>query len=456
MKTLITLALLMCVLQGCGPAGPGEQQTSHAADDATSDAHEDADEHGDDGEDEGHEEGHVELSAQQVEAAGIRVATTQSGRIETVLTFSATVSASLDAQAHINPRVGGLVRAIHASLGQSIQKGDPLCEIDSVDLGRAVSAFLGAKATVETSESTLARERELLTHNLELANEIFEREKDLAEREITTLSARYAAEQALQDAQLRLDSRMLEIEARLARERIELSAAHRELDILGLEAADLTKIVASGDEPHIPFGTYTIRAPRDGIIVDRDVTENEFVDPKMTLFNLQDLSRVWVLASIYEQDLISMKIGATASVHLDAFPDVEFRGEVGFIDYRIDRTTRAASLRIELDNGPIDAWDEPWPIRPGMFGVVEITTGVLDAAVAIPESALVHEDEGEFVFVTHEPGTFERRAVRLGTSGHDNVEIVDGLEPGESIVIAGTFALKSASRAGELGEGHSH
>ncbi len=453
MRTLIALSLIPFVLIGCGHSDHSGEPTTQAASDDGHDQHEEDGVHV---EDEEHEEGHVELTSDQVEAAGITTASVQSGQIDSVLTLSASVAASLDAQAHINPRVGGLVRKIHASLGQSVTTGDPLCEIDSVDLGRAVSAFLGAKATVETSEETLARERELLTRNLELAREIFERERDLAEREITTLSAQYAAEQALQDAQLRLDSRVLEIEARLARERIELAASHRELDILGLEATDLATIVATGDEPHAPFGTYVIRAPRDGIIVDRDVTENEFVDPEMTLFNLQDLSEVWVLASVYEQDLVSARIGATATVHLDAFPGVELRGEVGFIDYHIEPATRAASIRIELANGPIDAWGEEWPIRPGMFGIAEITTGAHEAAVVIPESALVHEDVGEFVFVLDEPGVFERRAVQVGAAAHDNVEITAGLEPGETIAISGTFALKSAARAGELGGGHSH
>lgn len=453
MKTLIALSLIPFVLFGCGPSEHSGESTTQAASDDAHDQHEEDGEHV---EDEEHKEGHVELTADQIEAAGIRTAAVQAGHIDSLLTLSASVAASLDAQAHINPRVGGLVRKIHASIGQSVSTGDPLCELESVDLGRAVSAFLGAQATVETSQDTLARERELLTRNLELAKVIYERERDLAERKITTLSTQYAAEQALQNAQLRLDSRVLEIEARLSRERIELAAAHRELDILGLEATDLATIVATGDEPHAPFGTYVIRAPRDGIIVDRDVTENEFVNPEMTLFNLQDLSVVWVLASVYEQDLVSVRVGATASVHLDAFPDVEFRGEVAFIDYHLEPSTRAASIRIELANGPIDAWDEEWPIRPGMFGTAEVSTGSHKAAVVIPESALVHEDVGEFVFVLDEPGVFERRAVQVGAAGHDNVEIIAGLEPGETIAISGTFALKSASRAGELGGGHSH
>ncbi|MCB9508496.1 MAG: efflux RND transporter periplasmic adaptor subunit [Myxococcales bacterium] len=443
MRRLITLTLVGFVLYGCGPSGADSEHTSLTAGDAGGGHEED-------------EEGHVELTPDQLESAGIRTVAAGPGQIQTTLELSASVAASLDAQAHVNPRVGGLVRTIHAQLGQFVKAGDPLCEIDSVDLGRALSAFLGAKATVETSTDILERERELLTRNKDLASEIFERQRDLAEREITTLSARYEAERDFQDAQLRLDSRVLELEARLARERIELVAAERELKILGLEPEALNEIAGKADEPNAPFGTYVIRAPLDGVIVSRDATKNEFVDLETTLFEIQDLSRVWVLGRVYEQDLASVRVGAAASVYLNAFPGVEVRGEVGFIDYRIETTTRAASVRIELDNVAIETWPEQLPIRPGMFASVKITTGVVDAAIVVPESAIVHESAGDFVFVEHEPGIFEQRAVRVGASEHDNVEIIDGLEPGESVAISGTFALKSAVRVGELGEGHSH
>ena len=110
--------------------------------------------------------------------------------------------------------------------------GDVLCEIDSADFGRLVSMFITAQATVTMDTETLAAERVLLERNVELAQEVFDREQALAEQEITTLAARYEAERRWQDARLRRDSRLLELESRLARDRIELVAAERELELI--------------------------------------------------------------------------------------------------------------------------------------------------------------------------------------------------------------------------------
>jgi cobalt-zinc-cadmium efflux system membrane fusion protein len=251
MRYLIGLAMIGLVAAGCGPSR-ADTDAEPGAGAGAADRH---DGHDAPGGQAAREEGRVAFSAQQVEAAGIRTVAVGPGRIETLLELSAVVDVNLDAQAHVNPRVGGLVRAIHARLGQAVRRGDPLCEIDSVDLGRAVGAFLGAQALLDASADILVRERALLARNLELAHEIFEREHDLAEREITTLSARYEAERALQEAQLRHDTRILELEARLAQQRIELVAAERELELLGLRHEDVTEIAAKAHEPHEPFGT---------------------------------------------------------------------------------------------------------------------------------------------------------------------------------------------------------
>jgi len=91
-----------------------------------------------------------------------------------------------------------------------------------------------------------------------------------------------------------------------------------------------------------------------------------------------------------------------------------------------------------------------------MFGSIEVTTGAVDAAVVVPESALVHEDDGEFVFVEEEERHFELRLVVVGAMSGGRVEILDGVVAGERVASAGTFLLKSAARSGELGEGHEH
>jgi RND family efflux transporter MFP subunit len=366
------------------------------------------------------------------------------------------VAVNRDALSHVNPRVAGLVIRIHVALGQTVQEGDPLCELDSVELGRAVADYLAQRASLQTTEQILARERELLDGDVALAEQVFERERDLAEQQITTLGSRYEAERALQETRLERDARILELQARASRERIALVAAERELELMGLSHEAVDELEQAADEPHAPLGSTLIRAPRSGVVVARDVTVNQFVDPATRLFEIQDLAHIWVLASVYEQDLAAVRLGAPAVVRLDAFPGVALPGEVGFIDYHVEPGTRAAAVRIELENAPIEAWPEPFPIRPGMYGRAEIRTDTREASVVVPESALVHGPGGEHVFVETAPGRFERRALRLGVVSPSQAEVLEGLAAGETVAAGGTFQLESALRTGELGGGHGH
>ncbi|HBP18361.1 MAG TPA: hypothetical protein DEA08_11295, partial [Planctomycetes bacterium] len=168
------------------------------------------------------------------------------------------------------------------------------------------------------------------------------------------------------------------------------------LRILGLTSADLGALEADEEHGH---GRYPLRAPRGGVIVARDVTENEFVDTSNKLFLIQDLSRVWVIASVYECDLTRVTRGQRVAVRLQAFPGVTLTGEVTFVDYRVDPTSRACKVRIELPNARIPGWEEDFPLRPGLFGTAELRVGERQAAVVVPERAIVHEGERTYVFV---------------------------------------------------------
>jgi Cu(I)/Ag(I) efflux system membrane fusion protein len=212
----------------------------------------------------------------------------------------------------------------------------------------------------------------------------------------------------------------------------------------------------AGAEPR--HGHMVLRAPRDGVVLERHVTLNEHVGTEDVLFVIHDLSTVWVLASVYEKDLAQLRPGQKAYVRLDALPGTQFVGEVSIIDYRVSPATRSASVRIELANEPVEGWPIEFPLRPGMFGDVEIVVDSRTGRVVLPEQAIVHEGEDSFVFVQEpgEPGTFRRQPVQVRPGSRDLVEIVEGVEPGQAVVVGGTFTLKSLARGEELGEGHSH
>jgi len=456
-------ALLSCwllLVPACSRGGgPAETHASHPGE----------------GEHDEHEGETVELTAAQVEAAGIRVEPAAGGEVTRHLTLPAVAAANADAVTHVNPKAPGIVRSIHKHLGENVAEGELLCVIDSVELGSAVAAFVRARALVAAAETTLEREGQLFQVRLETTERVLqgavdvdrrihEREQELREQAVSTIRPLLEAEKALQSSELakereltdlraQRDARLLALEVDLRERSIAEDAARNQLLALGIDAALLREL-----EPGSPLlaGTYEIRARRRGIVSGRHISTGEFVDAQTKLYTLEDLSRVWILASAFEGQIQSVRTGQTGTIHLDAFPGRGFEGQVTLVGYEVDRASRALGVRLELDNPTLPDWPEEFPLRPGMFGSVDLVVERTRARVVLPEGAVVHEDAGEFVFVRTAPGTFERRRVELGPPSGDVVEVRAGVEPGDEVVVAGTFPLESALRKSELGAGHAH
>jgi cobalt-zinc-cadmium efflux system membrane fusion protein len=421
------------------------------------------------------EEGHIELTQEQFRSAGIEVASAGPGRVFDALTLPGTVRPNADSVLHVTPRVAGQVRSVFKHLGQPVESGELLAIIDSVELGDAVADYLGDRGRVEAAEQTLARGRELYETRLAtllrvldgavaVHERIFEREEELQERAVSTVRPLLEADKALQAARLdrdrqltdleaQRDTRLLELDVDLRAKRIDLTAAANRLRTLGVGDEVLA---ALADDSPLLSGEYRVLAPGGGVVVDRHVSTGEYVEAGSKLFVVEDLSDVWFVASAFEEQLRSLRSGQTAYVSLDAFPDTVLDGTVSFLDYHVDPTSRSVGVRITLDNRQLASWPEALPLRPGMFGRVELETDARDAALVLPERALVHDDSSDYVFVQVEPFAFERRDVSVRHAAGGMVEVTRGLEVGEKVAFTGTFLLKSVERQGELGGGHDH
>jgi cobalt-zinc-cadmium efflux system membrane fusion protein len=450
------VAALLCLAPACSEEGHDEH----------------ADEEG------GHVEGEaewVELTSAQVEAAGIRVQRAAGGEIARQLSLSAVAAPNADMVTHVNPKAPGIVRSIHKHLGDDVEQGELLCVIDSVDLGGAVAGYVRARALVQAAQTTLEREAELfegrletvervLRGGVEINRRIHEREQELQEQAVSTIRPLLEADKALVNSELELDrqltdlraerdARLLALEVDLTERRINLDAARSALLSLGVDPALLEELEPGSS---LLAGTYELRAPRGGIVSGRHITTGEFVDAQTKLYTLEDLSRVWILAAAFEGQILSVRTAQAGRIHLDAFPGRVFEGRVTLVGYEVDPRSRALGVRLELQNPTLPDWPEKYPLRPGMFGSVDLELERVQARVVLPETALVHEDQGELVFVRTAPGRFERRHVDVGAVSGSVVEIRSGVEPGEEVAVIGTFPLKSAHRKGELGGGHSH
>jgi len=189
--------------------------------------------------------------------------------------------------------------------------------------------------------------------------------------------------------------------------------------------------------------TLPMPAPISGFVIEKDAVAGQMVDAGIRLYRIADLSIVWVLAEIYEQDLPFVQLGQEVVVKVPAFPDREFRGRVTFIYPTVDEKTRTERVRLEFEN-------PGYFLKPGMFVSAQIQVELADSAVLVPDSAILRSGEKNTVFVALDGGKFEARDVALGVEGADDlVQILSGLNAGERIVTSGQFLLDSESQLRE-------
>jgi RND family efflux transporter MFP subunit len=186
-----------------------------------------------------------------------------------------------------------------------------------------------------------------------------------------------------------------------------------------------------------------VNAPRDGVVVEKMVVQGQMVDAGLRLYRLADLSLVWVLSQVYEQDLAFLKLGQEAVMRLSYLPDREFRGRVTYIYPTLDEKTRTAKVRMEFHN-------PGFFLKPGMFATVELRAELESSTLLVPDMAVLRSGEKNTVFVALDGGKFEPRTVTLGPRAENNLyQVLSGLNEGEHVVTSGQFMLDSESQLRE-------
>jgi len=170
------------------------------------------------------------------------------------------------------------------------------------------------------------------------------------------------------------------------------------------------------------------------------------VKAESELFEVADVSQVWVQAEVYEKDLNRIQLGQVASISVDTYPDEMFFGKVAYIGDILDPQTRTVKVRCEVGN-------PNRKLKLDMFAMVKLPTKLNREALAVPSEAVQQIEGKNIVFIQKEPTKFEPRTVTAGDSVQGMTEILSGLEKGESVVTRGAFHLKSIVLGKELGEG---
>jgi RND family efflux transporter MFP subunit len=213
----------------------------------------------------------------------------------------------------------------------------------------------------------------------------------------------------------------------------EVEAARLRLQLLGLSAEQVRALTS----PSQVVSTIVVPAPITGVITSRSANLGQVVAMGQELLSVTDLSEVWVVGDLYEQDFKTVTVGSEAAITTPAYPGLMLRGRVSYIDPRVDPQARTAKARIEVPNSD-------GRLRLGMYVTVNFTTPG-GSVVAVPRSAVQAIGERQVVFIPAEgeDGKFTQRQVRLGPPIGANYTILSGLKPGETIVTEGSFFLRA-------------
>jgi cobalt-zinc-cadmium efflux system membrane fusion protein len=194
----------------------------------------------------------------------------------------------------------------------------------------------------------------------------------------------------------------------------------------------------------------SLSSPIAGAILERHATQGENVSQDDNLFVVADLSVVWVIGRVYEQQIAQVSIGMAATLTLVAYPGRSWTGKVDYLASALDKETRTLAVRVEIPN-------PDGVLRPGLFGTLRLTGADGTDGVLVPELAVQMMEGRSVVFVPGEhEGEFEAVTITVGRTSNAYTEVLAGLTSGTQVVAQGAFVLKSELMRGELGHGHAH
>ncbi len=309
----------------------------------------------------------VTLSKEGAKNSAVALVTVTAEPLTGAVGVPAEVQLDPDRVAHVTPLVEGQVIEVKVRLGDQVVKGETLATLLSVALGEARAELSRARSAVHQA------------------------------------SAEFERQEKLRDASIGAERNFLAAKGELDRARSQLAAVRTRLKVYGGSSGGGAKVA--------------IRSPQAGVVIERHATPGEVVDGERPLFVIADVSRVFVLGRVYEQDVASATLGSPATVSLQAYPGKSWDGTISYVAAVLDEKTRTLPIRIDLDN-------PDGILRPGLFGRVALLAKDGTPVPALPESAITR---------------------------------IDGrVKVGDSVVTSGVFVLKSELLRGELAEEHGH
>lgn len=324
--------------------------------------------------------GQIKISPEKIQKLGVITAIAEQRALVRVIRALGGIQVDERRVYAVTPRFEGWIQRLHVNTtGQAVKRGQALLDIYSPELLTAQQEYL------------IARE----------------------------------GQQALQQA----GEQARDTAARLAEN------ALQRLSYWNIAQAELRRLKASEQ----PLATLPLLSPVNGVVLEKPAVEGMRFMPGELLFRIADLSTVWLLADVFEQDIGGVHPGQSVAVHINAYPERLFSGKVDFIYPTLATETRTVKVRVELPN------DEGL-LKPGLYGSATLTTQQeKDACLAIPDSAVIDSGTRQVVLVQKGEGLFEPHTVKLGRQADGYYEVLEGLEAGDKVVTRALFLIDAES-----------
>ncbi len=310
------------------------------------------------------------------------------------------VSFDLEKVASVGSRVPGRVNKVFVKEGDFVNKGSPLASISSVELGNAQANYLKAKAKLETLKIQYDR-----------AKELFE-EKIISAREYEAVNVEYKTIKT------------------------ELETSYNTLIVFGVTPEEIKLL----EEGKLTSSQMIIRSPLAGTVVERKAIQGQSVNTEENLFQVANLTKLWIMLDVYEKDLHSVELGTEATVFLLGNKLEPVKAHVAYVGEIIDPIKHTAEIRLEVEN-------RDFKLKPGQT-VSAVVKGLISQdkmrKIMVLPSEAVHKIEGNsFIFIAHPDGSFEAKKIEVGSIIDNDIEIKTELDPDLNIVSKGSFLLKS-------------
>ncbi len=410
MNRIALCLLTLAVLLGCGKGeSGGDNKKTGSSDQNTSQAQSKSGS--------GATSGEVTIDGAGQEKAGIQVARIEPRAVPEYLTAAGQIVINEERTAHIGTYTDGRVTEIRANVGDYVRRGAVLARMHSHDVHETRAAYETALEAVNRQQNTVVYQ---------------ERMRD---RMVRLYGLKSASKQEVEKAEADLRSAQTELaDARIS---VEKEVAHL-TDILRIPASALTNIDEEAEQ--VP-----VVAPLSGTVVNRMITPGAVVEPGEEVFTVSDLSSVWMIASVNELDISKVHTGDKARVLSQAYPDMDFRGQITRLGTELDPKTRTLQTRILIPNAGMR-------LRAGMYVNARIMRGMSKQSLFVPEEAIQDVNGGSLVFVRKGENVFEPKPVQIAHRLNGEAEISAGLNAGDAVVVKGSFVVKSQMLKSQIGE----